>query len=744
MKNNQANNDCSNRKSTVIKYILVIANITLILASIVFSWFYSKNLNIAQTQSELDAFCGTVESMKQISDSYLRMELGYTKDWAQYINQEDMSIDEALDYIRKTNHQTDRYAHIVDMDTFQAYSTYIQNGSDLVSCYQNFHDKSDETYQLFIKTMKKMVSADDDDFNILGKYRTDDTQMNVVSVGTKVTLKSENNVKKDYLLLRVIPVESIRKIWVFPIEYMSAEVGIITKSGAYVVPSKSMKSLSFSEFILGYNLVDDYQKVNDLLKQLSDSESGVMEYKDSKGQNCYWYYSSFGDGSSLDILGYIPVSSLDVHSTNWFIVFITCGVLLLLAFVDGIYIFHINRRLRETAILAEEASQAKTQFLSTMSHDIRTPMNGIIGMTNIALEHISEPEYVKNCLNKVSLASDHLLTLINDILDISKVESGSMMLSPAVFSIEQSIHKLIDIVTVQLESKQLHFEAATAFPEPYLIADELRLNQIFINILTNAIKYTPQGGRIKMEVTEGLLENGKIRLTYLVSDTGMGMTEEFQKNMYHMFSRQSDSRTGKIQGTGLGLAIVKQMVDLMNGTIQCESAPDKGTTFTITIDLEKGDASAYRQLYGAIKNEPDHFENIKVLIAEDNDLNWEIICELLKNLGLSCDRAQNGQECIDILKSSENAPYDLVLMDIQMPVMNGKDATRKIRQSSLAYMKDIMIVAMTADAFAEDIQECLDAGMNGHIAKPINTQKVREVLQQVTLKKKEKTNEKEI
>ena len=736
MINNQTKNGSGPKKSTAIKYILVMANIILILTSIAFSWLYSQKLDQEQRKSQLDAFCATVDSMKQISDNYLRMELGYAKDWAQYIDHENMTVEEALDYIKKCNHQDDRYAHIVDMDTFQAYSTYRSKDSDLVSCYQNFHTKNEETYQLFIDTMQNMF-ASVDNFNILGKYRTDDTQLNVVSVGTKVTLLSDTGDQKDYLLLRVIPVESIRKIWIFPLEYMSAEVGLITKSGAYVIPSKSMKSLSFSEFILGYNLIDDYNKIDDLLEQLSTTSSGILEYKDSKNQDCYWYYSSFGEESPLDIVGYIPVANLNVHTTNWVIIIMTCGVLLLLALVDGAYIFHMNHKLRITAKLAEDASQAKTQFLSTMSHDIRTPMNGIIGMTDIAKKHVNEPEYVTDCLNKVSLASDHLLTLINDILDISKVESGSMALNPEVFSIEQSITRLIDIVQVQLQDKTIHFEAHKELPEPYLIADELRLNQIFINILTNAVKYTQQNGAIKLSVREEFLPDNKVRLIYRVSDNGMGMTEDFQKNMYHMFSRESDSRTGKIQGTGLGLAIVKQMVDLMHGTIQCESALNQGTTFTITIDLEKGTEQDYLAKYGDTSCETDHFEDLKVLVAEDNDLNWEISQELLQSLGVTCTRAQNGQECIDLLEASKDTPYDLILMDVQMPVMNGKEATRQIRQNPRRDIKNIMIVAMTADAFAEDIQECTSIGMNSHIAKPVDSKKVLDVLKQAKQRKME-------
>lgn len=736
--------DAHFNKEALGKYILVLINVILILAVVLFSWTYSRNQKKEQEQYKLDAFCGTIDSMKQVSDNYLRMEWGYVKDWAKYINQEGMSIEEALSYINKSNHQDDRYAHIVDMETFQGYSSYERNGSNTVSCYQDFLKKveEDDTYQVFIDTMKKMLS-DENDFSVLGKYRADDTQANVISVGTKVTLTTEEGAEKDYLLLRLVPVESIRKIWVFPMEYASAEVGIITKTGAYVIPSKSMKSLSFSEFIIGYNLTGDYKQVEELMNRLANTEEGVLTYKDSKGQICYWYYSSFGAGSALDILGYIPAENLNTQDSDWFIVIVICGIIFLLSIIDGAYMIGMNQKLRETAKLAEEASKAKSQFLSTMSHDIRTPMNGIIGMTNIAKAHMDDPEYVRSCLNKVSLTSDHLLTLINDILDISKVESGGMVLNPAVFSLERSMEKLIDMVQVQMEEKKLHLETNLEIPKPYLIADELRINQIFINILTNAIKYTPPGGTIQISIEEETIPDGKVRLRYRVEDNGIGMEEEFQRDMYHMFVRERDSRIEKIQGSGLGLAIVKQMVDLMGGTIECDSKVGQGTTFTITLDLEEGEAAEYRKLYGKDENQTDHFETLKVLVAEDNDLNWEIASEMLSGLGVKSDRAQNGQECIEMLENSEDGTYDLIFMDVQMPIMNGREATRRIRQKERPYLRNMMIIAMTADAFAEDVQKCMDAGMNGHISKPIDICKVREVLRQVEQKKRENEHEKE-
>lgn len=721
------------KNKNVVRTILIVVNILLIAIDILFSWFYSKNLKQVQTQNDIDTFCSTIESMKQVSDNYLRMERGYVSGWAQYIEHEGMTVDEALEYINNTNIQEDRYAHIVDMSTYKAYSTYYGDSTRMVECYKKFANNSeDETNNIFMTNMNHMFYKDEE-FSVLGKYRTDDTHTNVVSVGTKVTLANDDGSTKDYLLLRIIPLESIRKIWVFPVEYMDAQVGIITKSGAYVVPSEAMKSVSFAEFILSYNYQDDYEGFWKFLHELSDTDKGLLKFKDSKGEDCYWYYSSFGESTGIDILGYIPVAKLETHTVNWTLVIVTCGVLALMVLLDGAYILQMNRELRRTALLAEAASNAKTNFLSTMSHDIRTPMNGIIGMTNIAKEHLDDKEYVAECLDKVTLASGHLLTLINDILDISKVESGKMALRAKPFSIERSINKLVDVVQVQIDNKHIKLDVEKDIPRKYLVADELRVNQIYINILSNAIKYTPDGGSINIKLKEQELPGSKVCLTYIVSDTGCGMSPEFQKNMYSMFTREVDSKVAKIQGTGLGLAIVKQIVDLMGGTINCESEVDKGTTFTVSVDVGYTDRRVYERTYGLDKDQSGKdFQGMNVLVAEDNDLNWEIIQEMLRTVHVTCDRAENGRQCVDMLEASKDGTYDLVLMDIQMPVMDGREATKLIRQSGRSYVRDIMIYAMTADAFIEDVQACINVGMNGHLAKPVDMSRVCEALRKAS------------
>lgn len=417
----------------------------------------------------------------------------------------------------------------------------------------------------------------------------------------------------------------------------------------------------------------------------------------------------------------------------------TCGVLFLMMLLDGIYILQMNQKLRDALKLAEAASEAKTRFLSTMSHDIRTPMNVIIGMTEIAKKKIDDPEQLRKCLDKLTLTSEHLLTLINDVLDVSKVECGGIALHPAPFLVDKTIGNIISMIRPQMESKQLELMTEIEdFSRNCLVADEIRINQIYVNLLSNAVKYTPDGGKIILRMWEKETSAAdQIQLLFEVEDNGVGMSEAFQKNMYDMFARENDGRIDRIEGSGLGLAIVHQIINVMGGTIECNSTEGKGTRFTVCLQLPVAEEKAQIS-FEESDSDKVNLTGMHVLVAEDNDLNWEILCELLSDYGVTCTRAENGQECVERLQASEDGTYDMIFMDVQMPVMNGKDATRKIRASAREYEKNMIIVAMTADAFAEDMRECINAGMNDHIAKPIDMKKVTRLMRVVKESKRGK------
>lgn len=719
------------------KRILLLCNVILIMTMLITSWMYSGYIYRTQEETKISGFVRLIESMKQLSQNYLDSERGYVKDWASYISENGMTMDEALDFLRSVNANKERYIHIVDMDSFEAYSAYYPRGEEKIDTYLKYKEKGVEADLPFADIMQNMFEGIGEEFAVLGKYRLPETKAMGVGVGTRVTLSTESG-SKDFLLLRIVPVEVMKKSWVFPLDYSSAEVGIITNSGDYVVQSQSMKSLNFPEYIRGYNFQDDYNKVKDIRSQLEKTDQGILKYRNFRGESCLWYYSSFGEGSSLDILGVVEEDELKPSIDVWYIVFLVCGMLIVVVIIDAVYLVNMNRRLREAARTSEQASRAKTQFLSAMSHDIRTPLNAVMGMMQIAKKKADDPEYVAECMDKGIHSGKQLLTLINDVLDISKIESGKFTLNMEKVSLVELIRDMMEMLAQNIAQKEIRLECDfDSLPHKYVQADKMRLNQIYVNLLTNAVKYTEAGGTITLRLYEEEIPDDlhDTRLVFCVSDTGIGMTEEFQEKMYSTFSREIKTQVNSTQGSGLGLSIVKQMVDLMGGTITCKSASGKGTSFTVKIDLpiEEDEVEEDYNQRTAFDGKDMH-----LLIAEDNELNWEIACELLSEYGITCDRAKNGQECVDMLTKEPAGTYSAILMDVHMPVMNGYEATKAIRSLPDEKRRKTVIIAMTADAFAENVQECLACGMNGHVAKPIDMNKLVTYLMKIKNTNREK------
>ena len=381
---------------------------------------------------------------------------------------------------------------------------------------------------------------------------------------------------------------------------------------------------------------------------------------------------------------------------------------------------------------AEQANTAKQEFLSSMSHDIRTPMNAIIGMTSLALDNADNFEQVQDYLGKIALSSKHLLGLINDVLDISKIESGKMTLNAEPISLKETMDSIVNIIQPQVEAKNQQFNAvAQEILSENVYCDGVRLNQVLINLLGNAVKFTPEKGSVQMTVYQETLpeDTSRVRTHFLVSDTGIGMSKEYQAVIFESFSREDNTRVRKTEGSGLGMAITKYIVDAMGGTISVRSEQGKGSEFHVVLDLEKaavpdhavsqvtgGGSGAERSGDGVLKGK-------HILLAEDNELNWEVARELLSILELELDWAENGEICVEKFKKSPVGYYDAIIMDVRMPVMDGYEATAVIRGLERAD-SDIPIIAMTADAFSEDIQRCLACGMNDHLAKPIDIQAV--------------------
>ena len=392
----------------------------------------------------------------------------------------------------------------------------------------------------------------------------------------------------------------------------------------------------------------------------------------------------------------------------------------------------IQQVLRDAIETANATSKAKSDFLSSMSHDIRTPMNGIIGMTAIATAHLDDRERVEDCLKKISEASSHLLSLINEVLDMNKIESGKVELNEENFNLSELVDTLLAMTKVQLENHHhtLNVNIADVVHEN-VIGDSHRIQQVFVNLMSNAIKYTPDGGTISLTVAERPTNaHGVACYEFVFEDNGIGMTEDFQKHLFEPFTRANDKKTAAIQGTGLGMTITQSLVRMMGGDIQVKSRPGEGSRFAVTIYLKFLDvqnAEAHKE--DPLKNLEDlKFEGKRILLVEDHPVNAEIAKNVLQMTGLEVEWVMDGEAAVERMAGSNEGEFDLVFMDIQMPNMDGYQATAAIRAMT-TYARRIPIVAMTANAFADDIRKAKEVGMNDHISKPIDFKELAKILQ---------------
>lgn len=838
------------------KTAIIITNLVIIASILLFVLLYTRFEGDESYKRQIAHFESSTVAFEQVTENYLEGEQGICDVWARYINNKTMTMEEAVEYIRASHVLENTSAHLVFLDTLTGLSTRPKQGTT-------------DDYAVSYKRVSLLEDVDwineiGESINISRAYTNPMNGEQSLAFCNKVMLSDPESANtKAAVLLRIVPVSVLEQKWVFPQEnYVNAELSMIDANGDYILKGYSFKNSSFFEFYSSYNPSDSASS-KALFSRITSS-TGSISMLNSHGEECILAFTPVTATAGWTLLGFVPAQDLHVDTANWLLVGAVSAGLLILFLCDLFYMLYLNKRLQATAKEAEAANKAKTDFLSTMSHDIRTPMNAITGLTTIAEKNLGDVESTRESLRKISLASNHLLTLINDILDISKVESGKLKLSPLTFSIVETVENLVNISQPMIKEKNLEFNFhINKIETEYLYADQLRLNQVYINILSNAIKYTEPGGRVSVDMRE---EESTvpdcIRLTYVVADTGIGMSPEYMETMYQPFSRQIDSRVNSIQGTGLGLAITKQMVDLMDGTIECESEQGKGTTFTVVLDIPVADRqrddmqlepidvliidddetlletavdtleslgasveqarsglealgmiehrhlsgrdygvvivdwrmpeidgletirrirseigadtpilliSAYdwsdiedkakeagangfvskplfrSTLYDKINDligkesssqEPEDdysdLEGLHILVAEDNDMNWEVISAILSMYGITTDRAENGRICVDIMRETAEGSYQLIFMDVQMPEMNGLDATRAIRKLENPWASSIPIVAMTADAFSENVTECLNAGMNGHIAKPVDIKLVIKEIRRTT------------
>lgn len=400
-----------------------------------------------------------------------------------------------------------------------------------------------------------------------------------------------------------------------------------------------------------------------------------------------------------------------------------------------------QQAMRDACAAAERANVAKTAFLSRMTHDIRTPMNGIIGMTTLAISNLNRNnlEKVGECLAKINTSSTHLLGIINEALDMGQIESGKFALNCEEFNFMQMIEDVKDVIEESAKARKHQLDVSCEeIVHTSVYGDDVRLRKALINILGNAIKYTPDGGKISMEVTEKSTNKENLCcFEFVIQDNGIGMSKEFLPHLFLPFEREHNDKTSKIQGTGLGMVITKNIIQLMNGDIQVESEPGVGTKFVVTVymGLQNGVSPARQVSTDKTENILNYIASLdyskkKILLVEDNELNREVATEIIALTNAKIEVAENGKAALNMIVERPAYYYDLIFMDIQMPVMDGYEATRAIRQLTDDYTKEIPIIAMSANAFAEDVIAARQAGMNDHIAKPLDLKKLAEAFEQ--------------
>lgn len=381
----------------------------------------------------------------------------------------------------------------------------------------------------------------------------------------------------------------------------------------------------------------------------------------------------------------------------------------------------LNAKLQIATENAESANRAKSTFLFNMSHDIRTPMNAIIGYADLASRHLDDPAKLEKYMENIQVCGQNLLMLLNNVLDLARIENDKTEMEYSVSDVEKDFRNCIAMFQNQADSKGQTLTVTTQLPYPYIYADIPHLTEVCTNLVSNAVKYTGAGGTIRCGITQKPGEKeGWCDTVVTVADNGIGMSQEFQKHIFEPFERERTSTVSKVEGSGIGMGIVKKLVELMGGTVEVESKIGVGSTFTVTIPCRIASEDEIQAKREINPSNQKCLCGTRILLTEDNDLNAEIATELLQEEGCTVDRAKDGVECVDMLEKAANGTYQLILMDVQMPVMNGYDATKKIRRMDDPQKANIPIVAMTANAFSEDKQVALDAGMNDHIAKPIN------------------------
>jgi len=686
--------DIRGKKHNVLFIILVNMVIVILIVHTIVG--YSISYRTQLHEQNIADITNLNQASSNIISAFFYEQRHRLSDVVRYITNRNMSRQEALAFIRELQSDKSSIYEIVNPDGV---------GQALVVGTQDeeiFYTSNDYA------SMRNLLAMADATLKYMPEFTDAITVHKSFALYSKVPFSDG----ADNVLLSVFSSDSFENMIDMRGGYDSMSTVLVDKEGNYIFGSSDFKSDNLFKYFYTFNNLSRDQR-NALAREFGSRRNGLFQFKNSRGELCVFVYAEVPDTDWVCV-SCVPLSSFHVNKRDYRYTLMIIIYLVSLLAIDLAWMYNINKRLKESVDKEKIASEAKTDFLSRMSHDIRTPLNVIIGTTYLA-EREESNAVMKKYLSDIDASGKFLLSLVNDILDLNKVEQGKMELHPVPYSFAELKSNLGSIITPLCKDKGIKFSITIDEQAPAFLLDSIRVNQILFNLLSNSAKFTPIGGTIELfcsyDTKEALID-------FVVKDNGCGMSEAFQKHMFEAFTQEQNPNSSTSKGTGLGLAIVKNLVSLMEGNVEVQSELGKGSSFHITLPAILAKTTEAKQTHVTINEEL--LKGKRVLVFEDNAINAQIALHILMTKGLIGETAANGKQGLDLFIASPPNSYDAILMDLRMPEMDGLEATRAIRNLDRPDARIIPIIAMTANAYDSDVRNCLDAGMNAHLAKPIN------------------------
>jgi len=689
---------------------LLLVNVFCITALVAIFANYSSGYRQKLYDQNVNSIGNLNKSSATVAEAMFSYYAQKLSDMSRYIEANEMNLEDALSYLQCMSADTSGRFELIGTDS----SGYVlgagENGAAVAIAYKD--NSYSELHQIF----KNAADRGANHVLYTPEFTDAFSAFKCFAFYDYVNVE-ENGAGKSYTLMFVARSSDLVAKIQQSGNYNDLSTALIDMKGNYIIGNSDFKSENLFKYLYVFNGLT-LDQMNSLSGEVLSTDAGTLLYKNSAGKDCVFVYTRQTDAKWYSV-SCVPVDSFENNLYgNQLIIWITV-ILSVLMFINVFSLNKMNRVLKLAAIREKNANEAKSEFLSRVSHDIRTPLNAILGFASITADDSRLAPDLKENLRKINDSGHYLLGILNDVLDMSKIESGKVELRERSENLTRLFNDVLSIFSG--EAKRAGITIRTDFElreNEYFIIDSLRTKQIFSNLLSNAIKFSESGTEIYWSVHEEPDEDGRSKIVSVIRDQGRGMSKEFLDKLYEPFTREEGERSDEITGTGLGLAIVKRLVSLMEGTILVESAPGKGTKFTVTIPFRRGEAEVEKNMSMAADDSGDNLRGKRVLICEDNELNREIAAALLDQRGILYDTAENGKIGVDLFSSSSEGFYDIILMDIRMPVMNGLETAAAIRALDRDDARTVPIIALTANAYDEDIRDTAKAGMNAHLAKP--------------------------